>query len=450
MRPSTYQKSFLNRSTKTIVVTATIILWLVVTAAFSAAVFKLESQKIEDQKILRRKSIEETLIRVFEGYAKFGDMINSKGSVLEIGKPFGLSSFNVCKNGMSVPPLPFDDVCSELKHGYSLGLNQENYELFFNWDQESDTELARVFELLLLTSLISLILVTLVVIVFLRVFKIRLFYIASQISSVDTVEGIEHFKLDVPELKPITSSIRNLFEIVNRYSNEISRLKVEEFKTEIARQVAHDIRSPLSALQIAVGRLSNEGEEYSLIVNASQRIREIADDVLKMPLNKLNVSTNEISIVSGKVDDLDSVDLEKVVSSIINEKKLSFSGQFLLDTQEAVVFMVLISKIEIERIISNLLNNSVEALAEEVDPQITVFLRGYDSTVSLSIVDNGPGINEEVLNQLGQKGATFGKVGGSGLGLYSAKSYIEKLGGKLEIQSREGNGTMVTISLPRR
>jgi hypothetical protein len=73
MRPLIYQKLFLNSSTKTIVIFATVLLWLIVTVAFSAAVFRFESQKIADQKVLRHKSIEETLIRVFEGYAKFGD-----------------------------------------------------------------------------------------------------------------------------------------------------------------------------------------------------------------------------------------------------------------------------------------------------------------------------------------------------------------------------------------
>ena len=449
MRPLIYQKLFLNSSTKTIVIFATVLLWLIVTVAFSAAVFRFESQKIADQKVLRHKSIEETLIRVFEGYAKFGDLINSKGTVVEIGKPFGVTKFEICKDGLSVPPKPFNDPCVGLKNGYALSLNQESYELFFHWDERSDSELARVSHLLVLTGLISLILVTLVIIVFLRIFKKRLFYIANQISSVDSVEDIEHFKLDVPELKPIVSSIRNLFEIVNKYSKEIYRLKIEEFKIEIARQVAHDIRSPLSALQIAVSKLPNEGIEYILISSASQRIRAIADDLLKKPIQAeiANVADDILSV--PLVENVELVNIQSVIEDIIREKRLSFNGKLDLDIGDGSELVTSGSKTETERIISNLLNNSIEALNDSVDPQITVFLRSYGSSINITIADNGRGIPSEILENLGKKGATFGKEGGSGLGIYGAKKYIEKMGGKLEIKSRLGDGTMVMIILPR-
>jgi signal transduction histidine kinase len=452
MKQSIYQKLFLNRSTKTILVSVTAVLWLLVTVAFSFAVFNLESKRINDQNVLRRKSIEETLVRVFEGYAKFGDLINSKGTVNEIGKPFGLSSFSLCKNKQSVPPKPFGDECLNLSEGYALNLNQENYEMFFSWDERFDYEIVRLFELLFFTCLISLVLVTLVTIVFLRVFKIRLFYVSNQISKVNSLEDLAQFKLDVSELRPITSSIQKLFEVVEKYSSEISRLKVEEFKSQMARQVAHDIRSPLSALQIAVTRLQNDTPEHELIVSASQRIRAIADDLLKKPSNTeqgQSLVAEEASFDLSMIQDQELIDLKQIVEVIVGEKKLSYSGQFILDFHEETNLKITGNKTEVERVVSNLLDNAIEALGNSSESEISVFLRIYGKSVSLSIADNGPGIPKNILAQLGQKGATFGKAGGSGLGLYGAKQYLEKLGGKLEIQSQEGSGTMVVVTVPR-
>jgi signal transduction histidine kinase len=86
-----------------------------------------------------------------------------------------------------------------------------------------------------------------------------------------------------------------------------------------------------------------------------------------------------------------------------------------------------------------------EAMAGQCD-RILVVLEKNDV---VRVEDNGRGIPSEILENLGKKGATFGKEGGSGLGIYGAKKYIEKMGGKLEIKSRLGDGTMVMIILPR-
>ena len=64
------------------------------------------------------------------------------------------------------------------------------------------------------------------------------------------------------------------------------------------------------------------------------------------------------------------------------------------------------------------------------------------------VSDNGKGIAGENLSKAGQRGFSFGKANGNGLGLSHARSFVEAAGGKLTIQSRVGLGTMVTLSLP--
>jgi signal transduction histidine kinase len=66
----------------------------------------------------------------------------------------------------------------------------------------------------------------------------------------------------------------------------------------------------------------------------------------------------------------------------------------------------------------------------------------------LTIVDNGRGIPAELLPKLTQKGATFGKAGGHGLGLHHARRMLESWGGGLAITSQYGRGTTVTLTLP--
>jgi anti-sigma regulatory factor (Ser/Thr protein kinase) len=107
---------------------------------------------------------------------------------------------------------------------------------------------------------------------------------------------------------------------------------------------------------------------------------------------------------------------------------------------------------ELKRVLSNLINNSIEAFPDGKG-RVTVGIRGYKDVVQIIISDNGKGIPASVLAKLGERGVSHGKessgTSGSGLGVYHAKSTVEKYGGKFEIQSREGQGTMIQIQLPR-
>ena len=106
---------------------------------------------------------------------------------------------------------------------------------------------------------------------------------------------------------------------------------------------------------------------------------------------------------------------------------------------------------KLQRVLSNLINNSVEAFPEKKG-RVTVSVRAYKEKVQLTIKDNGSGIPPEVLKKLGEQGVTHGKAGtesGSGLGVYYAKSTIEAMGGTFNISSQVDLGTLIDMQIPR-
>jgi hypothetical protein len=101
-------------------------------------------------------------------------------------------------------------------------------------------------------------------------------------------------------------------------------------------------------------------------------------------------------------------------------------------------------------VISNLINNAYDALAGNVSGRIEVLLgqSRVNQGVCIEIKDNGRGISPEVLNSLLRVGGSYNKPSGHGLGLAHAKEQSIKWNGKLEIESKEGVGTKVTIEFP--
>jgi FixJ family two-component response regulator len=97
-------------------------------------------------------------------------------------------------------------------------------------------------------------------------------------------------------------------------------------------------------------------------------------------------------------------------------------------------------------VLSNLINNAVEAISDT--GKIVIELSLIDSFVELKVIDNGCGISQELLSKV-FRGASFGKVDGSGLGLPHAKQTIEHFKGDIRIDSVIGEGTVVTLHIPK-
>ena len=230
--------------------------------------------------------------------------------------------------------------------------------------------------------------------------------------------------------------------------------KIKQFSSKeatllIAKQVAHDIRSPLSALDIILKDMSDIPESKRVLIrNSVSRIHDIANDLLERNRSQISGHCSENSEVLAKF--LLSAQIENIVS----EKRVSFRSKrhISIETSIGEGGYGLFSKInqrEFKRAISNLINNSVEALGDTVG-KVDVRLSSKDKfNVEISIVDNGKGIPPEVLEKLGKEGESHGKEGGSGLGLFHTKKTFENWGGSIKIESALGVGTTIILLLPK-
>lgn len=214
---------------------------------------------------------------------------------------------------------------------------------------------------------------------------------------------------------------------------------------ELARQVKHDIRSPLAALNNTIKSLVLPAEKKAVIQSAITRINDIAND-----LNRTK-STSLTEVAEPQNTELAGECVGEIVSAAIEEKKIQYKERsdlvfdFRMSPEAKGVACALNAK-ELNRILSNILNNSAEAI--ESEGLIRIELTSDTDAVRLFIVDTGAGIPPELIPTLGAKGKTFGKDNGSGLGLNHAITTLETVGGRLAINSDGTSGTCVEILIP--
>jgi len=217
--------------------------------------------------------------------------------------------------------------------------------------------------------------------------------------------------------------------------------KAEQIRSEGARQlaelttqVAHDIRSPLAALETLLpGLEAHPEDERVLAKTAVARIAGIAEDLLER-----NRSIDR--------EPPQNISLAPLVVAIVNEKRSKNSAVSILTLPVEAPVFACVEEAEFSRVLANLIGNAIEACGES--GTVEVGLSQQDQTVVVSVKDDGPGIKPDILERLGQRGASFGKTGGSGLGLYHARNSSERWGGKLVIESELGQGTVVRIEIP--
>ena len=211
----------------------------------------------------------------------------------------------------------------------------------------------------------------------------------------------------------------------------------------MAAQVAHDIRSPLVALDAAVRHAGSMPEEQRVLLrHAVNRIRDIADNLLSRNSARSGYGTEgpgKAALITALVEPMIA---EKRAQHGLSCAELEFEP-----CPAAYGLFAALQPAEFRRILSNLINNAVEAAGNEVKVSVSV-AGGPVGHAAITVTDHGKGIPPQILARLGKKGATFGKAGGSGLGLYHAGRTVESWGGRLEIASQQGEGTTVTIFLP--
>ena len=246
------------------------------------------------------------------------------------------------------------------------------------------------------------------------------------------------------EIKKTINSTRYDLRLAQEQIKEQSRKAV---LGEIASQVAHDIRSPLAALDTTLREIAQFPEQTRYVVRSSiSRIHDILNNLL-VSYRSLNVTTEQ------ELSKEETILLSSAIESIVSEKRIQYRSRLGLNInfelgKESYGLFSKINPVEFKRALSNIINNAVEAIP--TSGEVTILLAAGDQgMVQIKVIDTGKGISSELIEKLGQKGQTFGKEHGSGLGLFHAKTTFESWKGSLTVQSTLGKGTEITITLPK-
>lgn len=241
------------------------------------------------------------------------------------------------------------------------------------------------------------------------------------------------------EIRALVGGFNNMVRGLKKSQLELAELEREAAWKEMARQVAHEIKNPLTPMKLAMQQLMISYRDRSpnfdaifkkvsvTVINQIDTLNNIASEFsgfARMP--KMNL---EVLDIKGVVEEAADLFIEENASVTIESSGRSFNAEA--------------DKDQLKRSLINIIRNSLQADAT----LIQIMLSSSSGVVSVIIKDNGTGIPKEILGRVFDQNFTT-KEKGMGLGLNMAKKFIESIKGRIEIIESSKEGTAVLIELP--
>ena len=227
-------------------------------------------------------------------------------------------------------------------------------------------------------------------------------------------------------------------------------VKLDNMRKEFVADVSHELKTPITSIigytdTLLEGEYDKEIQSKFLkvISTESQRMAKLVTDLLT--LSRYDNNKNKVEITEINLGDMTKKCLEKVQPEI--EKKHHKVECFVT----ADVPLVKADKYGIERVILNILTNSIKYTPE--NGNIKIYVGFVYNDAYIKVIDNGIGIPEKDLPRIFERfyrvdKARARELGGTGLGLAIAKEIIEQNKGSIDIKSEYGKGTEVVLRIP--
>ena len=219
---------------------------------------------------------------------------------------------------------------------------------------------------------------------------------------------------------------------------------------EVARRLAHEIKNPLTPIQLSAERLRRKYLDKMSIDEA--QVLDRATHTIVQQVEAMKEMVNAFSDYARAPDmDIDRFDLDKLVHEVVDLYRSQESDVKIVVTSDPTMPLLEADEGRVRQILHNLLRNAMEALEQTPDPRIDVHASAAEfggiEFAQIKVEDNGPGFDTGDISQVFDPYVTT-KPKGTGLGLAVVKKLVEEHVGSIHAENRKDGGAVIGIRLP--
>lgn len=253
------------------------------------------------------------------------------------------------------------------------------------------------------------------------------------------MQPIKYYHND--ELGALVKSYNKMILQIQDQKERLAFSEKEKAWREMAKQVAHEVKNPLTPMKLTIQNFERKFDPEA---------PDIRDKVKKMSETMVE-QIDLIAAVAGAFSQFaqlpekvnETFSLNKEVNSILR----IFTDEKIFVHANKDNILINMDKIYLNRIITNLVTNAIQAKTDDRQSIINIDLESLNKRIIISVDDNGIGIPEDLQERIFEPNFTS-KNSGMGLGLTMVRKMVEDYGGEIAVKSELGKGTKFSISLP--
>ena len=242
------------------------------------------------------------------------------------------------------------------------------------------------------------------------------------------------------EIGILVDGYNNMIDELEESAVKLATSEREQAWREMAKQVAHEIKNPLTPMRLSVQSFERRFDVND--PNIKEKLKEYSNTLIQQIdlMSSIAAAFSDFAkMPKQRKETIEIIGVVKMALDIFNEEYVSF---YPIEKE----LYVNLDKTQLIRIVTNLIKNATQAVEEEKKPKIDVKVFCKKEKIFIEVSDNGKGIKQEVEHLIFEPKFTT-KTSGMGLGLPMIKNIIEAYDGSINFISIEGKGTVFTVIL---
>lgn len=247
------------------------------------------------------------------------------------------------------------------------------------------------------------------------------------------------------EIGDLIKEYNSMVKALEESADKLARSERESAWREMARQVAHEIKNPLTPLKLGIQHLErawkNKDERFD------EKFKKFSTTFIQQIDSLSTIATEFSNFAKMPAASPLTFDLNTIADNAQNLFNETEQVSISIIRPEGMKFYVYADQDQLQRALNNLIKNSIQAIPAEKTGKICIRLATSGMNAELEVKDNGNGISGEIREKIFTPNFTT-KSSGMGLGLAFVKNAVENAGGTIDFTSWEGKGTSFNILIP--
>lgn len=249
------------------------------------------------------------------------------------------------------------------------------------------------------------------------------------------------------EIASLVNEYNIKVEELEKYAGELARSERESAWREMAKQVAHEIKNPLTPMRLTIQHaqrsLKKDDPDYS------EKLERFTNTLIEQ-IDTLSHIANEFSNFAKMPRAVnEELDLIQILASTVELYKETPNMEIRFHNGNLTTAPVFTDKEQILRVTGNLVKNAIQAIPDGKEGKVDVYVKSQDEGFIFQVKDNGSGIDPEQIDKIFTPNFTT-KSTGMGLGLAMVKNIVESSGGKIWFETSQSSGTSFFVYLPKK